>query len=400
MSIKNKKKIFKIISVSTSIIISFFIVELILTFSNFNYYRGIEYDRAISKIDGFDKRRRYDYYQEKILTDPKTVVTIAPYWHLNKKKKILPLSGISNQNTIYCNELGFFSEYISDRYGLNNPDNVWNKNPNIIILGDSYAHGACLNEPDTIVGNMRRHDLDIGNISYGGNGPLLELATLKEILNVSNPETVIWFFAEANDLSQLEFTKKDPILKKYLNLDNFNQKIFLKQNQTDKFLYSILEDQLILEEKQKNQYKKKIKKRKNLKKKNLKNFLTLTRVRGLMIKIVWKPRNKYMRYDLKLFSNISKKIKSITDQNNIELIFVYLPQFARYSYLQNNKETFKNYKDVIKIIENLNIKIVDIKILFDKYNDPKIFFPLNIGGHYNKKGAEVVAKEILKNIIK
>ena len=91
-----KQKNFKVISISISVIISFFIIELILTFSNFNYYRGIEYEKAISKIDGFDTRRRFDYYREKILTDPKAVVTIAPYWHLNKKR-FLPLSGISNQ---------------------------------------------------------------------------------------------------------------------------------------------------------------------------------------------------------------------------------------------------------------------------------------------------------------
>ena len=108
----------------------------------------------------------------------------------------------------------------------------------------------------TIVGNMRKDNLTIGN-TCGGNGPLLELASLIEILNVSNPKMVRWFFGEANDLSQLEFTK-DQILKEYLNSDNFNQELFLNQNKTDKFLYSILKDQIIFEEKQ-NQYKEKIK---------------------------------------------------------------------------------------------------------------------------------------------
>ena len=72
-----------------------------------------------------------------------------------------------------------------------------------------------------------------------------------------------------------------------------------------------------------------------------------------------------------------------------------LPQFARYSYKQNNKETFKNYRDVIKIIENLDIKIVDIKALRQVWRS-KNFFPLNIGGHYNRKGSNIVANEVLK----
>ena len=42
------------------------------------------------------------------------------------------------------NESGYYSIYKSDRYGFNNPDYVWDKNEiDLVIIGDSFAHGAC-----------------------------------------------------------------------------------------------------------------------------------------------------------------------------------------------------------------------------------------------------------------
>ena len=41
--------------------------------------------------------------------------------------EIFPLSGASNSMTVHCNENGYFSTYLSDRYGFNNPDKEWDK---------------------------------------------------------------------------------------------------------------------------------------------------------------------------------------------------------------------------------------------------------------------------------
>ena len=59
--------------------------------------------------------------------------------------------------TIYCNENGYFSNYFSDRYGFNNPDNEWDKKQiDYVLVGDSFTHGACVNRPYDIASNLRR----------------------------------------------------------------------------------------------------------------------------------------------------------------------------------------------------------------------------------------------------
>ena len=59
----------------------------------------------------------------------------------------------------------------------------------------------------------------------------------------------------------------------------------------------------------------------------------------------------------------------------------------------------KKYKDVINIVNKLNIPIIDInKDLFEKHSDPLSLFP-NQFPHYNELGYQLVTKTVLKKII-
>ena len=69
---------------------------------------------------------------------------------------LFPLSGPSNSKIIYCNENGYYSIIDSDRYGFNNPDEEWEKEEiEYLIVGDSYAHGSCVNRPNDIASVLR-----------------------------------------------------------------------------------------------------------------------------------------------------------------------------------------------------------------------------------------------------
>ncbi len=146
-----------------------------------------------------DIRNRFLIYQELKKKDPNVVVNLIPknYLHENNQT-IFPLSGISNSKTIFCNENGYMSIYQSDRYGFNNPDVEWNKKEiEFFLVGDSFTHGYCVNEPDTISGNLRSMLNQRGgvlNLGQGGNGPLIEYATLKEYLPIANTKRVLWIY--------------------------------------------------------------------------------------------------------------------------------------------------------------------------------------------------------------
>ena len=121
---------------------------------------------------------------------------------------------------MYNNENGYYFVYDSDRYGFNNPDEEWDQNKiEYLLIGDSFAQGANVNRPNDIASVLR----DLSNksvltLGYGGNGPLIEYASLKEYLNPTMNK-VLWLYYERNDPSNLVTELTNKILRKYL--DNF-----------------------------------------------------------------------------------------------------------------------------------------------------------------------------------
>ena len=67
----------------------------------------------------------------------------------------MPASGISKSQTINCNENGYYSIYLSDRYGFNNPDDVWESNQTDYLLIGDLCSWACVNSPHDIASNLR-----------------------------------------------------------------------------------------------------------------------------------------------------------------------------------------------------------------------------------------------------
>ena len=102
-----------------------------------------------------------------------------------------------------------------------------------------------------------------------------------------------------------------------------------------------------------------------------------------------------LKEDFKEIIDLSNKLSI---DNNAKFYFVYLPIYQRFQ-LNNNNENFENYKEIIKIVKNLNIPVIDInEELFDNIKDPLILFPFRAPGHYNVKGYELVTKTIFNKI--
>ena len=119
-------------------------------------------------------------------------------------------------------------------------------------------------------------------------------------------------------------------------------------------------------------------------------FIKLTNIRRI-IRSLLKKSNKLD----KEFFDIIKKAKSITEKENADFYFVYLPEFYRYNLKYNDK----NRKKIISQLLNDNINVVDIHSeLFAKESDPTDFFPNNSAGHYNELGYKKIAEYLLERI--
>ena len=78
-----------------------------------------------------------------------------------------------------------------------------------------------------------------------------------------------------------------------------------------------------------------------------------------------------------------------------KIYFVYLPEYKRYTSNYNNT----NYLEIKKILTDLEIKFIDIhEEVFSEVENPLIFFPYELPGHYTIEGYKVVTKKIYEYI--
>ena len=145
----------------------------------------------------FDLRNKFEVYKSYI----KQKKNVSIVFNSEATQNIKPLSGMSNIETIFCNENGEYAVYNSDRYGFNNPDAEWSKKDiEFLIVGNSFAQGSCVNRPNDIASVLRKlSEKSVLNLGYRYNGPLSEYAILREYL-VPNVKKILWLYSEDNDL--------------------------------------------------------------------------------------------------------------------------------------------------------------------------------------------------------
>ena len=153
---------------------------------------------------------------------------------------LLPLAGIANATTTFCNEIGRFIVYRSDRYGFRNDDRMWDAQQPMLLVGDSFAQGACVPDAATIAAEFVRRGRSTVSLAYNANGPLVELATLVEYGAAIRPRHVVWLYHEGNDLTDLGRELDLPVLRRYLEPD-FRQGLVSRQPEIDRAIRSGLD---------------------------------------------------------------------------------------------------------------------------------------------------------------
>ena len=386
------------------------IISIILSIYLFQIFLTIKYSGSLGEIskkislyenstgNKFDKRTKFEVYNELKKTNDDITVVMSPSFGLEYfgqqyfKDNLFPLSGFSNKKTINCNENGYYSIFQSDRFGFNNPDTEWDSHEiEFLLVGDSFTLGSCVNRPHDIASKLRIFsNQNVLNLGYVANGPLFQYATLREYLG-KNVKNIIWLYYE-NDIFDLDRDLKSNILLKYLNDKSFSQKLKFKQDNINDALAEFLSKVESLESKKQQNDKKE----KNSIIYKIEKFLTLKNIRELFLDKYLKSYNiqKKIRPE---FEQILFKSKELSNKNNSDFYFVFLPSYKRYAYGYDNEEIL--YNEIKNIVDKLNIKFIDIhyEFLTGKKN-PLKYFPFQTSGHYNVEGYKEVSKIIYEFI--
>ena len=204
-----------------NLVLLYFFLYILELFINFNN----------NKI--FQKTRLYYLNKDsKKELGEKIYLNFGTYKLIDKKVDILPLSGYENAKILLCLDENNNPVYFnSDINGFNN--NYADKK-NILLIGDSYVQGMCVNNNNNFNEQFRKFNLNTSSLGVGGNGPLLEFATFKEYKLDFNVKSIVLFITPDNDFYDLSNEKNNKILKNYLNDDNFKQNLSTKKNRKRK----------------------------------------------------------------------------------------------------------------------------------------------------------------------
>jgi hypothetical protein len=330
---------------------------------------------------------------------------------LHGDHEVVPLAGISRKTTVLCNEEGEFLIYRADEHGFNNPAGTWKLAPlDIVAIGDSHVQGYCVPAQRHFVTQIRERYPATLNLGVQGNGPLVELATLKEYAAVLSPKRVLWFFCESNDVPvDLAIENKSPLLRRYLT-KGFRQGIMDRQADIDPALSAFIEPRI-----QRTAVSRKLSEAFELARdfdpssSTPFQFLTLSEVRGRLglkqaesdisrtrsDRAPSEAQKSEWRTLTDLFRQILAEAQSSTAAWGGQLYFVYLPGRARYP---PQRDLYPLRDDILRTAVELRIPVIDLEPVFGAYPDPQAFFPFRLADHYNEEGQRLVAQEVLRAI--
>ena len=387
------KKIFtysKIVIINIIILFFFlYLIEITINYKNNNLFKK-------TRIYHLNIQKNKTYNQNVFLN-------IAGHKFLdNTKISVLPLSGYKNSTILLCvdeNNKPIF--YLSDKNGFNNKmNNTFN---DFLLIGDSYVQGMCVNNKHNLNAQFKKHNYITTNLGMAGNGPLLEYATFKEYQNEYEYQDIILFITPDNDFYDLSNEKKNKILMKYINEENFTQKI--KENESSKIevinsyfgkkTERIFNDFLSIYHfnlKELGNTLEKIFKKENLTN-NVPNYLEDDLIDLLFLRILNgfnnDAKNKNKKFYV-VFNGLNPDILYPNTENENELNRIYIKDKLKKLKIYLNKNNIPYYDFNEYIIKNYNK--ANITTLFKKINGQ--------WDHYTEKGFLELTKKINTELIK
>ncbi len=404
-----------------SILISLYICEIFLLMYEKNFKSKIEnkaYENRLSRKETaknlgiiYDDRTPLQFYLEnKDVFPPMHPTQSMKYEKENNKIEIFPLSGFSNKKTFNCNETGKYNFFQSDKYGFNNNKDKYKKNINSIIVGDSFGFGDCVKYNEGIAYQLNKNGFETLNLSYGGNGPLLQYSTLIEYGFELTPKNIIWLYFD-NDLEDLSYELNSKHLSSYLKDDVFYD-LKNREYEKNKFLQKRL-NSIVLKNKEiaGHESNENYEAANNIKRGEItdntiiKTLLLQRLIYTLADRLIYLFNNNESDYcQNKNISNCNlvfptfKKIlfntKNRIEKNNGKITFVFLPVYDRFFRFNKNQDRILYKGQVKKILKDLDINYIDIFDLIENENDPNNFFPMSLSGHYNAYGYKKIAIEL------
>ena len=366
-----------------SALVALYAVSAFLTLYGPDWRQHAEHARASGVA--FDTRSKFELLRDLALRGVAANPLISPLDHARTNglgvdgKRLLPLSNISRELVVDCNESGVYSTYEADEHGFNNPAGVFSAGrPDVALLGDSFALGSCVESGSDIGGRLRSSGIAVVNLGLASDGPLLELATLVEYAAPLEPRAVFWLYFEGNDPSDLMTEQTSALLVRYLE-DGFSLGLMGRQAEIDELLKGYVANRL---------------EARTQTRRLRRTLLLIVKLKALRVRL---GLDLPARRLSPLFADVLSQARDLTASWGGVLTFVYLPDWMRYGGDIRGRDP-EHRERVLSVVEELEIPVIDLHEVFAAHPDPLSLFPFRIQGHYTSDGYALVADVLRRHL--
>lgn len=307
---------------------------------------------------------------------------------LNNEQKITTLdaamlSPLTGSEIFLCSLNGRPVSYQPDRYGFRNPDSVHEDKIDVMLLGDSFAEGFCLEDSDDLAGQMRQGIPQLVNTGHRGAGPLYELAILGRYGPLFKPDVTVMAFFAGNDWKNLKREEQMPWLAPALDpktdfgvVDQTELQVEAARQHMDQWWEGTTLSWRDYLQKQR----------------VFRNFFALqktTEVLGLHYPKAAEPNPVY--------DQVLKRAASVVKQWDGELVVVYIPTISRFIGVLPQDFVHDPLRNMVRdAAADADLQMIDLTEFFEAEDDPKMLYAAD--SHFNKKGAAVAAEAIVQSL--
>jgi hypothetical protein len=298
-----------------------------------------------------------------------------------------PLAGVANTFTVFCNENGEYTNYVSDRHGFNNPSSVWDQPGLVALIGDSFVHGRCVDTSATLAAQIRRVRPAI-SLGTSGNGPLSELAILREYAAPLTPRRVAWLYFAGNDFVDFQSERSGGFLDRYRR-PGFRQSLIDRQSEVDALLRAYLDRETT----------RTLARARDHWWYDAKAFLTLRGIRERVFPVLFGDQHRMAGIPcatdrFEQFVDLMAQARAEVQHWGGQFYFVYLATWPDAQHLPSCQPA---HDTLIRALDGRGIPVIDLEARFSADANPRRFwqapyFPT----HLNPAGYAEAARAILE----
>ena len=365
---------------------------------------GNDLVRDAAQADGvpYDSRPKIDIIME---LRRRNVAAYPPYYpHRTFEAPLeadgapaIPIAAVPNSVTVCCNEGGQYLIYRNDEHGFPNPPGLWEQAPmDVALVGASVAVGEAVPEADSIAYQLRQRYPKTISLGAGGNGPLLELASMREYLPVLRPRRVLWLYSESHTAEYLQKEHKVPLLR-YLD-PSYEQKLLAREASLSSAVRRHLDDAIDAE----------LHPQQPTLRSEALDLLSLKRVRLQVSDLRARGASKERgRLAGDLYEQVLRRGEEIVSAWGGRITLVYVPDRGRYigapGYTPEVRQLYdENRATLLAVAGKLGIPVIDVSRRFEdlpparRAEYAKYFY--QFPSHFKPAGYRIMDRAILEEL--